>query len=428
MNGRRRHRRQQRRWRSRSHDRMRKRDRDGDDTDYRCEEDAKKSSKSPDDEGAFLGKPGDFIGDRDRYVIIRKAGKGTFGSVFECKDGARGRRVAIKVIRAIPRYVKSARIEAQMLDHVNLANCRDSFERRGKDAIVSTQRWFEWKGHFCIVFEMLGESVYDFIKRNKFRGFSLRDVRAIGRQLLEAMNFLHNVCHLVHTDLKLENVLFERPRSAEELPRRPPSPWRYRETDPLDSTIRTPLDQFIEPSSASVKVIDLGGATYASSAKASSIVNTRQYRSPEVILGIGWSYASDMWSLGCILYELFAGDLLFHTHDNAEHLALMRAAMGGFPKDITKKVMGDYEKYFTSDGDLRWPELALDGESAVHVEAQLPLEKLIMLDDATTPASKRAEYASFFGLLKGLLRIDQKKRLSASEALRHSFFASSTAH
>ncbi|RYG52495.1 hypothetical protein EON66_09705 [archaeon] len=59
-------------------------------------------------------------------------------------------------------------------------------------------------------------------------------------------------------------------------------------------------------------VIDFGGATYDWEHK-SSIINTRQYRSPEVILGLGWSMASDMWSIGCILMECYTGELLFQT-------------------------------------------------------------------------------------------------------------------
>lgn len=55
----------------------------------------------------------------------------------------------------------------------------------------------------------------------------------------------------------------------------------------------------------------------------SPLINTRQYRSPEVILDIGWSFASDVWSLGCILIELYTGKLLFGTHDHLEHLAMI---------------------------------------------------------------------------------------------------------
>ena len=61
-----------------------------------------------------------------------------------------------------------------------------------------------------------------------------------------------------------------------------------------------------------VAVIDFGGATFEHQHK-SSIINTRQYRAPEVVLDCGWNVSSDMWSVGCILMEMYTGDLLFQT-------------------------------------------------------------------------------------------------------------------
>ena len=60
----------------------------------------------------------------------------------------------------------------------------------------------------------------------------------------------------------------------------------------------------------------------------STIVNTRQYRAPEVILGLGWGLASDLWSVACMVMELYTGDLFFATHEDAEHLALMERQLG----------------------------------------------------------------------------------------------------
>jgi len=76
-----------------------------------------------------------------------------------------------------------------------------------------------------------------------------------------------------------------------------------------------------------VRVIDFGGATFAGDHH-SQMINTRQYRAPEVILGLGWDEKSDIWSIGCILAELFTGELLFGTHEDIEHLALMEKILG----------------------------------------------------------------------------------------------------
>lgn len=76
-----------------------------------------------------------------------------------------------------------------------------------------------------------------------------------------------------------------------------------------------------------IRLIDFGSATFEDEYH-SSVVSTRHYRAPEIILGLGWSFPCDIWSIGCILVEFFTGDALFQTHDNLEHLAMMEAVVG----------------------------------------------------------------------------------------------------
>ena len=74
-------------------------------------------------------------------------------------------------------------------------------------------------------------------------------------------------------------------------------------------------------------MIDFGSATFNDEYH-SSVVSTRHYRAPEIILNLGWSFPCDMWSIGCILVEFYTGDALFQTHDNLEHLAMMESVCG----------------------------------------------------------------------------------------------------
>jgi dual-specificity kinase len=76
-----------------------------------------------------------------------------------------------------------------------------------------------------------------------------------------------------------------------------------------------------------IRLIDFGSATFDDEYH-SSVVSTRHYRAPEIILNLGWSYPCDIWSIGCILVEFFTGDALFQTHDNLEHLAMMESVCG----------------------------------------------------------------------------------------------------
>lgn len=87
-------------------------------------------------------------------------------------------------------------------------------------------------------------------------------------------------------------------------------------------------------------MIDFGSATFQDEYH-SSVVSTRHYRAPEIILGLGWSFPCDIWSIGCILVEFFTGDALFQTHDNLEHLAMMEAVVGKrIPQTLVQAVNG----------------------------------------------------------------------------------------
>ena len=165
-----------------------------------------------------------------------------------------------------------------------------------------------------------------------------------------------------------------------------------------------------------MKVIDFGGATYDNEKK-SSIVNTRQYRAPEVILGWGWSYPSDLWSAGCIVAELYAGELLFATHDNAEHLALMERAVGPFQIDLLEHSNSSLAREcFDSRG---WHRIrgVLSPRSIEHVRKMMPVEQMILEHDRPTGLGR---------LLRSLLTIDPKRRATAREALMSPFFTQFT--
>lgn len=129
---------------------------------------------------------------------------------------------------------------------------------------------------------------------------------------------LHDL-NLIHTDLKPENILLcENAYQAFTYSRRIPS---------SSSTVNRQAAQRKVLLDTEIRLIDFGSATFQDEYH-SSVVSTRHYRAPEIILGLGWSFPCDIWSIGCILVEFFTGDALFQTHDNLEHLAMMEAVCG----------------------------------------------------------------------------------------------------
>lgn len=115
-----------------------------------------------------------------------------------------------------------------------------------------------------------------------------------------------------------------------------------------------------------IQIIDFGSATFDADHH-TTVVSTRHYRAPEVILELGWEHPCDIWSVGCILIELYAGEALFQTHDNVEHLAMMEKTLGKIPTSMGK---GTRKSYFDRNDRLKWPEGAKDAASVKFVSQQ----------------------------------------------------------
>lgn len=140
----------------------------------------------------------------------------------------------------------------------------------------------------------------------------------------------------MHTDLKPENILLCSNEARLAGPRvrnaRSKSILKVCFIPPGD--VRRLLIARIQ--NTEIRLIDFGSATFESEYH-SSVVSTRHYRAPEIILGLSWSYPCDMFSIGCILVEFYTGNALFQTHDNLEHLAMMEVVMGKFSQRMIEK-------------------------------------------------------------------------------------------
>lgn len=272
--------------------------------------------REDDKDGHYMFELGENL--TTRYKILKKIGEGTFGQVLECWDREQKEFVAIKIIRSIKKYREAAMVEVDVLQLLGRYD-------RGGSRCVQLRNWFDYRNHICLVFEKLGPSLFDFLRKNSYRAFPVDLVREIGRQLLECVAFMHDM-RLIHTDLKPENILFV---SADyiKVPDYKGTAWSHR-----DRSFYKRL-----PKSSAIKVIDFGSTAYERPDH-NYIVSTRHYRAPEVILGLGWSYPCDLWSVGCILVELCSGEALFQTHENLEHLAMMERVLGPLPSQMLNKV------------------------------------------------------------------------------------------
>lgn len=341
---------------------------------------AKKSSyMKSQDEGHLNYKIGDVL--ENRYLILANLGEGTFGRVVKVKDLEIDHTIALKVIRNIEKYREAAKLEINVLEKINK---KDPDCQR---LCVKMIDWFDYKGHMCLAFEMLGLSVFDFLKENNYVPYPLEDIRHIAYQLCYAVQFLHEN-KLTHTDLKPENILF------------------------VDSEFKLDFDRKTNRmvrhlKCTDIRLIDFGSATFDHEYH-SRIVSTRHYRAPEVILELEWTKPCDVWSIGCIMFELYMGMTMFQTHDDVEHLAMMERILGKFPRRMIRNT----KTYFFYKGKLDWIE---NSSADKHVKTNCkPLQRYM--------TENHPDHIQFFDLIRKMLEYDPNERLCLSEALNHQFF------
>ncbi|TFL01585.1 kinase-like domain-containing protein [Pterulicium gracile] len=212
----------------------------------------------------------DWLGTEEghKYLILDVLGQGTFGQVVKCQNMKTHEIVAVKVVKNKPAYFNQSMMEVTILEMLN-KNCDPNDEHH----ILRLRDSFIHKNHLCLVFELLSSNLYELIKQNQFQGLSTQLVKVFMAQLLDSLTVLKDA-RLIHCDLKPENILLK--------------------------SLQSPT----------IKVIDFGSACHERQT-VYTYIQSRFYRSPEVLLGLSYNAAIDMWSLGCIAVELFLGLPLF---------------------------------------------------------------------------------------------------------------------
>lgn len=251
----------------------------------------KLSEQFDDEHGVYKVVIGDHLA--FRYEIIELLGKGTFGHVYKCLDYKRDIYVAIKILRKNPKIRRQGENEIKNLELINGEDPDDSKN------LVRMLQCFEFRSHLCISFELLSLNLYQFLRKNNFKGMNLNLIKRIALQILVALRHLHGL-GLTHSDLKLENILLK------------------------------------NEGKSGIKVIDLG-STIMYTNPLCSYLQSRYYRAPEVILGAGYDCKIDIWSFGCVLVELFTGKALFAGENEHDQLIRIMSVIGLPPNGILEK-------------------------------------------------------------------------------------------
>lgn len=310
--------------------------------------------------------------------------------------------VAIKVIRSNELMRRAGQLEASILERLASA------DKLGKRHCVRLLSRFEHRGHLCLVFEPLDADLRALAARyGRGVGLSLQAVRAYATQLLLALSHVAS-CGVVHADVKPDNVLVSRDRSR-------------------------------------VVLADFGSALFVGGDnEVTPYLVSRFYRAPEIILGLRYSYPCDVWSLGCLLFELYTGKVAFPGKTNNEMLALFQATKGAVPKKMVKKGLfagrhfenvgggggGDSGEQFAFAAVRDDPISGRPMRTVVRnprveadVAARLKGATAVGAPSSSFSAEERADVAALADLLERMFALDPERRITAKEALKHPFIA-----
>ncbi|XP_061415859.1 homeodomain-interacting protein kinase 2-like [Lethenteron reissneri] len=328
------------------------------------------------------------------YEVLEFLGRGTFGQVVKCWKRGTSEIVAIKILKNHPSYARQGQVEVGIL-------ARLSSESADDYNFVRAHECFQHKSHTCLVFEMLEQNLYDFLKQNNFSPLPLKYIRPVLQQVASALMKLKSL-GLIHADLKPENIML---------------------VDPVRQPYR-------------VKVIDFGSASHVSKAVCSTYLQSRYYRAPEIILGLPFCEAIDMWSLGCVIAELFLGWPLYPGASEYDQIRYISATQGLPPEQLLSAgtKTGRFFQRETGAGYPLWriksPE---EHEAETGIKSKEARKYMFnCLEDMgqVNPASdlegsdvlaEKADRRQFIELLRRMLTMDADKRISPLETLAHPF-------
>ncbi|KPP70405.1 dual specificity tyrosine-phosphorylation-regulated kinase 1B-like, partial [Scleropages formosus] len=327
----------------------------------------------------------------DRYEIDSLIGKGSFGQVVKAYDHHEQEWVAIKIIKNKKAFLNQAQIELRLLELMN------KHDTEMKYYIVHLKRHFMFRNHLCLVFELLSYNLYDLLRNTNFRGVSLNLTRKFAQQLCTALLFLATPeLSIIHCDLKPENILLCNPKRS------------------------------------AIKIVDFGSSCQLGQ-RIYQYIQSRFYRSPEVLLGMPYDLAIDMWSLGCILVEMHTGEPLFSGSNEVDQMNKIVEVLGVPPNHMLDQAP-KARKYFDKLSDGLWTvKKNKDIKKEYKPPATRRLHEILGVETGG-PGGRRAgeqghapcDYLKFKDLILRMLDYDPKTRITPFYALQHNFFKKTT--
>jgi serine/threonine protein kinase len=328
-----------------------------------------------------------------RYQIRSLIGRGTFSLVWVAYDHVMLENVAIKCLK---------RSHDSMFEDEYMIN-RYLTDRMGPNAkVIRFRRCFCYLDHCCMVFELVSQNILSLLNffDTPLVPIPLNLIKKIVKGTLEGLDFMHKQ-GVIHTDLKPENVLASRPLF-------PYEPFRGDE----QARVFDPLED--DPNEIDFKLGDIGNSCFIG-LPSNNLIQTRQYRSPEVLLGLPYDASADIWSLACMTVEFATRKHLFDPEigDDESETSTNKSSIDAIHLSMIELVIGPIPNDWARQG-LEYEALYADGELMKRHEDQLPsvYEKL---QKHGLSAREAAELADFLG---PMLSVIPAQRPSAEELLQ----------
>ncbi|CAL2041563.1 unnamed protein product [Caenorhabditis brenneri] len=338
-----------------------------------------------------------------RYKIKELLGSGAFASVHKAEDQTTKNTVAVKIIRSKKRSNDTSNKEVGLMKRVKeeaSASKLDSGSGRGtspdspigSNNVIRLLHNFQIEGtngiHEVLVIEMLGPNLFNVLNKSNHKILNLQRIQRFSKDILSGLDFLHSKCEIMHLDLKPENLLVM--------------------VDPKN------MDLADRKCSASLKIGDFG-LSEDSKRNVKRTVQTCNYRAPEAHLKAKITPSADIWSFGCVLYEMVTRELLFpcNGRDNCDkkwHLERISELLGPIESKYFERDEEDKKKFVNIFGDIDVYNGYLNEENVIAPNG---------LSKKNENVCSQAQALSEF--LEKILKIDPKKRPSAGDALNHPF-------
>ncbi|CBH17393.1 protein kinase, putative [Trypanosoma brucei gambiense DAL972] len=251
------------------------------------------------------------IRNMDNYTIVELIGEGSFGKVYKARRKGTGHIVAMKFI------VKKGKNDKELL---NLRSEIEIMTKLNHDNIITLFEAFETQQEFVVVMEYAQGELFEILEDDKKLPEEV--VRRIAKQLLQALHYLHSN-RIMHRDMKPQNILIGQ--------------------------------------NGSVKLADFGFARTMSynTMVLTSIKGTPLYMAPELVQEQPYNHTADLWSLGCILFELLYGKPPFYTN----HLYKLINQIVNDPVRFEEPISPDFKSLLKGlltksfSARLNWPHL-----------------------------------------------------------------------